>query len=189
MNDDGQRAFGLDEARAILARTPRTLDAMLRDLPAAWAMTNEGPGTWTPFDVVGHLTHADRTNWLSRARTILEHGDARSFDAFDREGQFKRPDGETLAGRLDEFAAVRRESLDGLDALHLTSASLARTGRHPQLGAVTLGELLAAWVVHDLDHISQITRVLALQYGQAVGPWRTLLRVIRDARPAGDLIR
>ncbi len=173
-----RRRFAVDEAAAILGRTPGALDALLRGLPEEWITAHEGGETWSPFDVIGHLIHGDRTDWLARARVILEHGDARPFDPFDRLAQFTASEGRTLAGLLDEFATIRRDSLRGLAALGLTDADLDRRGRHPQLGAVTLRQLLATWVAHDLDHIAQISRVLARQYADEVGPWRAYLRII-----------
>ena len=181
-DDRTRRAFALDDAVAILKRTPATVDAMLRGLPAAWVTANEGGDTWSPFDVVGHLIHGERTDWLPRARHIFEHGDARPFDTFDRFAQFDASRGRSLDSLLDEFAAARTESLDGLAALSLTDADLDRRGRHPQLGAVSLRQLLATWTAHDLDHIVQISRVLARQYSDEVGPWRAYLRVISGAQ-------
>ena len=173
-----RRAFALDEASAVLARTPATLDAMLRGLPDGWIHAHEGGETWSPFDVIGHLIHADETDWLPRARIILDHGEARAFEAFDRFAQFELSKGRTLDSLLDEFADRRRASLRELAALGITAADLARRGTHPGLGAVTLGQLLATWVAHDLDHIVQVARVMARQYSDAVGPWRAYLRVI-----------
>lgn len=170
----------MDEAAAILARTPATLDALLRGLPDGWIAANEGDDTFSPFDVVGHLIHGERVDWVPRARIILEHGDARAFDPFDRFAQFAASEGHTLADLLDEFARLRQQSLRELEALRLTPADLDRSGRHPAFGVVTLRQLLATWVVHDLDHIVQISRVLARQYSDEVGPWRAYLRVIRD---------
>ena len=177
-----RRAFALDDAVAILGRTPATLDALLRGLPAAWVNANEGGDTWSPFDVVGHLIHGERTDWLPRTRHILEHGESRPFDTFDRFAQFDASRGRSLDSLLDEFAAARTESLGGLVALRLTDADLDRRGRHPQLGAVSLRQLLSTWTAHDLDHIVQISRVLARQYSDAVGPWRAYLRVISGAQ-------
>jgi len=168
----------MDEAVAILSRTPAVLDAMLRGLPDGWIAAHEGGETWSPFDVVGHLIHGDRTDWVPRAKMILAHGEARAFEPFDRLAQFAASDGRTLASLLDEFAEARRESLRELAALGLTGADLDRRGRHPAFGPVTLRQLLATWVAHDLDHITQIARVLARQYAEEVGPWRAYLRVI-----------
>ena len=176
--DRTRRRLIMEEAVAILARTPATLDALLRGLPDGWITAHEGGETWSPFDVVGHLIHGERTDWVPRARTILEHGEARAFDQFDRLAQFTESMGRTLASLLDEFAARRHESLRELAAMHLTDADLDRRGRHPQLGIVTLRQLLATWVAHDLDHVVQISRVLARQYSDEVGPWRAYLRVI-----------
>ena len=180
--DRTRRPFDLQEGTAVLARTPATLDALLRDLPEGWIHAHEGGDTWSPFDVLGHLIHGETTDWLPRARIILEHGDSRAFDTFDRLAQFAESQGRTLPDLLDEFAARRRESLAGLAALALTPADLERRGRHPALGGVTLGQLLATWVAHDLDHVVQIARLLARQYTDAVGPWRAYLRVISGAQ-------
>jgi hypothetical protein len=172
------RAFVLDEAVALLARTPATLDALLRGLPDDWIAANEGGDTWSPFDVVGHLIHGERTDWVPRARIIMERGEAEPFEPFDRFAQFHASEGRTLASLLDEFAALRRQSLDDLAALRLTSADLDRRGRHPDLGVVTLRQLLATWVAHDLDHVVQVSRVLAKQYSEEAGPWKAFLRII-----------
>lgn len=168
----------MDEAVAILTRTPGALDALLRGLPDGWIAANEGGDTWSPFDVVGHLIHGERTDWVPRARMILEHGDARPFDPFDRFAQQSASQGRTLGSLLDEFVALREENLRELAALGITDADLDRRGRHPGLGTVTLRQLLATWTAHDLDHLMQISRVLARQYSDEVGPWRAYLRVI-----------
>ena len=173
-----RRAFALDEATAVLARTPATLDAMLRGLPEGWIQAYEGGETWSPFDIIGHLIHGEQTDWVPRARIILEHGEARAFDKFDRFAQFELSQGRTLDSLLDEFAVLRRANLRDLAALEITEADLDRRGAHPGLGVVTLGQLLATWVAHDLDHVVQVARVLARQYSDAVGPWRAYLRVI-----------
>lgn len=172
--------FDLATARPLLERTPRTLRELLRGLPASWVEQNEGPGTWTVFDVVGHLIHGEEADWIPRARRILDHGTTRPFDPFDREAQFSASRGKTLNQLLDEFEVARAHSLAELDALNLTPELLARQGLHPAFGAVTLGQLLATWVTHDLDHIVQISRVLAKGYTDAVGPWRAYLRVVRE---------
>jgi hypothetical protein len=169
----------LEDAATILARTPATLSALLRDLPHNWINAHEGGDTWSPFDVIGHLIHADRTNWMPRAITILEHGEAKPFVAFDRFAHFENSKGRTLSSLLDEFAAARKASVEELRGT-VTAADLGRAGQHPALGVVTLQQLLAAWVVHDLDHLMQISRVLARQYTDAVGPWRQYLRIVRD---------
>lgn len=180
--DRTRRPFDLDEGVAILSRTPGMLDTLLRGLPEGWIAAHEGGETWSPFDVIGHLVHGERADWLARARIILEHGETRPFDKFDRFAQFTLSQGRTLESLLDEFGALRRENLRDLAALQLTPADLERRGQHPALGVVTLGQLLATWVAHDLDHVAQIARVLARQYSDAVGPWRAYLRVISGAQ-------
>ena len=172
----------MEEATAILARTPATLDALLRGLPDGWIRANEGGETWSPFDVIGHLIHGEQTDWLPRARIILERGDARPFDKFDRFAQFRGSRGRPLSELLDEFAARRAENLRQLATLALTDADLDRPGLHPELGPVTMRQLLATWVAHDLDHLVQIARVLARQYSDEVGPWRAYLRIISGAQ-------
>jgi hypothetical protein len=176
--DRTRRPFAMSEGVAILERTPAALDALLRGLPEGWTSANEGPSTWSPFDVMGHLIHGERTDWLPRVKMILEHGENRAFEKFDRFAQFKVSEGRTLASLLDEFAALRTENLRGLRSLGIGDSDLERRGRHPALGVVTLGQLMATWVAHDLDHVVQISRVLARQYSDAVGPWRAYLRVI-----------
>jgi hypothetical protein len=175
-----RRAFALHEAVAILERTPSALDALLRGLPDGWLGAHEGGATWSPFDIVGHLVHGELTDWIPRLRTIFDVGETRAFEPFDRLAQFTASKGRRLPELLDEFARVRRKSLDDLAALHLTAADLERKGRHPEFGSVTVRQLLATWVAHDLDHIVQISRVLARQYSDEVGPWRAYLRVIRE---------
>lgn len=170
--------FNLTEATALLARTPETLDALLRGLPNIWVRGDEGRDTWSPFDIVGHLIVGERTDWIPRARIILEKGEARAFDPFDRLAQFKGNQGKSLEQLLDEFARLRRENLAALQALNLQPKDLTRRGRHPALGAVTLSELLAAWVAHDLTHLHQLSRVMAHQYREAVGPWSAYLGVL-----------
>ena len=170
--------FRLEHAGEILRRTPATLDALLRGLPEEWAASNEGPDSWSPFDVLGHLIHGERTDWIPRARIIIEHGEARAFEPFDRFAMFEESRGKSLDELLDAFARMRAESLRELEALNLTPELLEKRGAHPELGAVTLGQLLSAWVAHDLGHVAQVVRVLAKQYGEAVGPWRAYLSVL-----------
>jgi DinB superfamily len=176
--DRTRRSFDLEEATAILARTPATLDALLRGLPDGWIAAHEGGETWSPFDVIGHLIHGERTDWVPRARIILDYGETKPFEKFDRFAQFAASKGRTLASLLDEFRTVRQESLRQLTAMGLTEADLDRRGRHPAFGVVTLRQLLSTWVAHDLDHVVQISRVLARQYSDEVGPWRAYLRII-----------
>ncbi len=171
--------FSLAESIALLTRTPATLNALLRGLSDMWTHSNEGKDTWSAFDIVGHLIVADRTDWMPRVRRILEHGEAQPFDPFDRFAQMKESKGKSLEQLLDDFALVRNESLAALKALNLQPADLARRGTHPALGAVTLSELLATWAVHDLTHLHQLSRVMAYQYRDAVGPWSAFLGVLQ----------
>ena len=168
----------MDDAIAILERTPKTLDSLLRGLPDDWVRSNEGGDTWSPFDVIGHLIHGELTDWVPRARIILDSGEARAFDKFNRVAQFDVSRGRTLDSLLDELATLRRDNLSQLRALRVTEADLDRKGRHPELGSVTLRQLLSTWVAHDLDHVLQVSRTLARQYTDEVGPWRAYLRVI-----------
>ena len=176
--DRSRRPFTLAEAVPLLARTPATLDTLLRGLPEGWIAANEGGETWSPYDVIGHLIVGERTDWIPRVRIVLEQGEARPFDKFDRFAQFELSKGRTLDSLLDEFATRRAENLRQLEALGLTEADLEKRGTHPFFGRVTMRQLLATWVAHDLDHVIQVSRVLARQYADEVGPWRAYLRVI-----------
>jgi len=169
----------LSEAIALLSRTPSSLEALLEGLPDGFVRATEGPDTWSPYDVVGHLIHAERTDWIPRARHILA-GTDRPFDAFDRNAQFSESRDRPLSELLAEFSSSRRSSLTELESMKLAGSDLDRTGTHPSLGAVTLGQLIATWVVHDLDHISQIARVMAKRYNLTVGPWSAYLSILRD---------
>lgn len=172
--------FDLESTHNLLARTPALLDAWLRGLPREWAHATEGPKTWSPFDVVGHLIHGERTDWIPRARIILASEGPKTFEPFDRFAQLTAHRGKTLDELLDTFAELRRESLAALAALDLSPADLERTGEHPQLGTVTLRQLLATWVAHDQGHVAQIARVLTKQYRDEVGPWKAYLRLLRE---------
>lgn len=171
----------LQNTMALLARTPAALNALLRDLPDTWTVRNEGDNTWTAFDVVGHLIHGERTDWMPRARMILEFGESRAFEPFDRLEQLREGQGKSLGQLLDEFARLRSENLEELRALKLQPQDLKRRGRHPALGVVTLSELLATWAAHDLTHLHQISRIMAHQYREAVGPWSAYLGVMHCA--------
>jgi DinB superfamily len=173
--------FRFDEAVPVLRRTPAVLNGLLVDLPDRWINGVEGPGTWSPFDVVGHLIHGERTDWVPRVEHMLRHGDAVPFPSFDREAMFEASRGLVIGELLATFGQLRTESLNRLGALGLTDADLARRGRHPELGAVTLGQHLATWVAHDLGHIGQIVRVMARQYAETVGPWRAYLSILGPA--------
>jgi hypothetical protein len=176
----------VEQTVALLTRTPAALDALLRGLPQAWTMGNEGAGTWSPFEVVAHLIHAEREDWIPRARTILQFGESQAFAPFDREGNFGESQGKTLEQLLDEFAQARAESLRQLSALNLLPEDLEKRGMHPALGTVTLSGLLATWAAHDLTHLHQISRVMAHQYRAAVGPWIKFLGVMQCAGHSGS---
>ena len=171
----------LDHTIALLERTPAALDALLRDLPEEWTLRNEGENTWTVYDVVGHLIYADRADWMPRARRILEFGEAKPFDPFDREGHLRECQGKSLTQLLDEFKEVRHGRLNELRGLNLAHSDLRLRGRHPALGVVTLSELLATWAAHDMTHLHQISRVIAHQYRESVGPFGAYLGVLQCA--------
>lgn len=170
--------FELAPGIAVLSRTPRTLQAWLDGLPSQWTDATEGPGTWSPYDVLGHLIHADRTDWIPRARIILAQGPVRRFAPFDREGGSTAPGARSVAALLEEFARVRAENLAILAEWRLTEAQLSLEGEHPEFGTVTLRQLLATWVAHDLGHLGQVARTMAKQYRDAVGPWRAYLSIM-----------
>jgi hypothetical protein len=170
--------FDLTAGLAVLERTPQTLHAMLSGLPSAWIDATEGPETWSPYDIMGHLIHGERTDWITRAEVILAQGADRKFAPFDRVAQFRESGGKSLTDLLDEFAALRARNLVTLKGWRLTGAQLALEGEHPAFGSVTLRQLLATWVAHDLGHIAQTARVMAKQYREAVGPWREYLPVM-----------
>ncbi|MGA8428561.1 MAG: DinB family protein [Candidatus Sulfotelmatobacter sp.] len=177
----GLTEFNLGEVIAVLARTPPTLNALLRGMPDIWVRRNEGNDSWSAFDIVGHLIVGERTDWMPRARVILEHGEAQPFTPFDRFAQLKEGRGKSLEQLLDDFSSLRKSNLAALGALNLQKEDLARRGTHPALGVVTLSELLATWAVHDLTHLHQLSRVMANQYREAVGPWNAYLGVLRCA--------
>ena len=170
--------FKLDEAIAVLTRTPDVMRALLADLPAAIVDSNEGPDTFSAFDNLGHLIHGERTDWIPRARIILAQGESRKFEPYDRFAQQRESAGKTVAQLLDEFTVLRRRNMATLRDWHLTAEQLALTGEHPSLGTVTLSQLLATWVVHDLGHLAQTSRVIAKRYREDVGPWVEYLPVL-----------
>ncbi|CCH55753.1 hypothetical protein BN8_05038 [Fibrisoma limi BUZ 3] len=172
--------FSLDRSIELLERTPNVFKIMLLGLSADWTATNEGGDTWSPYDVLGHLIHGERTDWIPRAEVILAENADKTFTPFDRFAQFEESMGKSLAQLLDEFAAVRSQNLDRLRAFNLTDQDLDKKGVHPALGEVTLSQLLATWVVHDLNHIAQISRVMAYQYKNEVGPWIEYLRILNS---------
>jgi hypothetical protein len=171
----------LQQTISLLERTPAALDALLRDLPETWTLRNEGESSWNAFDVVGHLIHCERTDWMPRARTVLQFGETRTFEPFDRFAQLRENRDTSLAPLLDEFARLRSDNLTELRALNLRQEDLERRGRHPSLGVVTLSQLLATWAAHDLTHLHQISRIMAHQYRETVGPWSIYLGVLQCA--------
>ncbi len=172
--------FSPNRAIEILRATPATLQALLGDLPREWTEWDPGGSGWTAFDVVGHLIHGEETDWIPRLRIMLEDGVARTFDTFDRYAQFEKNAGKTLEELLEEFERLRRRNLDTLRQMDLGPEQLALRGTHPELGTVTVSELLATWAVHDLSHIAQIVRTLARSCTAEVGPWREYLRILND---------
>jgi hypothetical protein len=174
--------FNLDDAVEILQRTPAGLRALLEGLPDTWLGATEGENTWSPYDVIGHLIHGELTDWIPRARHILA-GKSEPFPTFDRTAQFRESRGKELKELLATFAELRRRNLATLQEMNLTPEDLSREGLHPELGTVTLGQLLATWVVHDLDHVAQIARTMAKVYTDDTGPWIEYLSILRDRRP------
>ena len=173
------RAFEISASLEILKRTPHTLDDLLRGLSPEWLTKNEGGESWSPYDIVGHLVHGEHTDWLSRTRRILEDGEARAFEKFDRTAMFAESEGKSIDQLLDEFAELRRANIVAIEELRLKSTDYGRTGIHPAFGRVTLAQLLSTWTVHDLSHIAQICRVMAKQYTGAVGPWIEYLPILQ----------
>jgi len=169
----------LEHTVALLERTPAALDALFRDLPFEWTQSNEGENTWSAYDVVAHLVHCEVDDWMPRARSILGSTETETFPPFDREGHARYSANKSMGQLLKEFATLRAKNLDELRAMKLTPEDLKRRGRHPALGEVTLSELLATWAAHDMTHLHQISRVMAYQYKEAVGPWKRFLGVMQ----------
>jgi hypothetical protein len=169
----------VEECLSVLTRTPIVFDVLLRDLPDVWTTATEGPGTWSAYVVIGHLIHAEKTDWMPRLSIILEHGTDRPFEPFDREAQLRQNNGKSLPALLDEFRDLRHEGVSRLRAMNLTSEQLERNGRHPALGLVTARQLMATWTAHDLGHTLQISRVMAKRYKLEVGPWAEYLSVMK----------
>lgn len=167
------------EACNILERTPLVLRSLLAGLPNDLIMNNEGPDTFSPYDVVGHLIYGEKTDWVVRAKIILQHGINKPFDPYDRFAQYEESKGKNLQQLLDEFEATRKENVAWLQSIQLTEDDLKRKGKHPVLGEVTLRNLLSTWVVHDLTHLAQITRVMAKQYTEEMGPWPQFFRILQ----------
>ena len=175
----------LSDTIALLSRTPAALNALLRDLPDSWTLRNEGENTWSVYEVVGHLNHGERTDWLPRAKRILEFGETKVFDPFDRWAQARESKGKSLPQLLDEFSTLRAENVTALRSLNLQPKDLERRGLHPSQGVVTMSDLLATWAAHDLTHLHQISRIMAHQYREAVGAWAPFLGVMRCAGHSG----
>lgn len=163
---------------AILERTPSVLTAMLKDLPDEWVMNNEGPDTFSPYDVVGHLLHGEKADWPDRVRMIIEHGPSKTFIPYDRFAMYEESKGKSLAQLLEEFAVLRKKNVEWLQSLQLTDEDLGKKGMHPNFGEVTQDQLISTWAVHDLTHIAQISRVMAKQYKTEIGPWSAFFRVL-----------
>jgi hypothetical protein len=170
--------YSVTKSIEILERTPAVLQALLAGLSDEWVMNNEGPETFSPFDVVGHLINGEKTDWTARIKMILQYGDAKPFERWDRFAQYENSKGKTLQQLLDDFAAIRKENMIWFKSLNLTENDFERKGMHPVLGSVTLRNLLSTWVVHDLTHIAQITRVMAKQYKTEMGPWPEFFRIL-----------
>lgn len=168
----------LKNTLALIERFPATLNTLLRDLPEEWTHRKEGENTWSAFDIIGHLIHGEKTDWIPRTRRILDTGESVPFDKFDRFAQERESQGKSLPQLLDEFARLRAENVASLRGMDLTPSDLAKRGRHQALGVVTLSELLASWPVHDLTHLHQLSRVMAHQYREAVGPWTKFMGVL-----------
>jgi uncharacterized damage-inducible protein DinB len=173
-----QMKFSVDDAVPILRSTPGVLRAWLSDLPPSWTTADEGADTWSAFDIVGHLIHGERTDWIPRAELLLAYGESRPFTPFDRFAQLQDSRGKSLSELLDTFAQLRWTNVARLESLQLKPADLVRRGRHPELGPVTLGQLIATWVAHDLNHLGQVARVMGRQYTEAVGPWLEYLPLL-----------
>lgn len=170
--------FNLQKSIEILSRTPKTLQILLADISDDWLVNNEGENTWSPYDIVGHLIHGEKTDWMVRAKIILSDKKDKTFESFDRFAQEKESKGKTIQELLEEFANLRAQNLVQLEQLQLATNDFSKKGIHPELGEVTLQQLLATWTVHDLGHIAQITRVMAKQYTTEVGPWSAYLGVL-----------
>jgi len=172
--------FKIDQAISVLERTPTALKSLLSGLPDPWIFNNEGPETWSPYDVLGHLVHGEKTDWILRLKIIIEHGIEKTFEPFDRFAMIQESEGKSINVLLDEFEDLRRKNLDVLGQIKLDSKDFGRKGMHPGLGVVTLGQLIATWVVHDLSHMAQIDEVMARQYREHVGPWKAYLPVLNS---------
>ena len=171
--------FQLQQSIEILERTPKTLRSLLEGISDPWHLNNEGPETFSPFDVVGHLIHGEETDWIPRTKIILEHRESRPFTPFDRFAFYEKSKGKSLTELLATFEKLREQNVEVLKGLNLTAERLDLKGTHPELGQVTLRQLLATWATHDLGHLGQIVRVMAKQYGSEVGPWKEFISILK----------
>ena len=170
--------YTLADAYTLLNRTPKVLDLLLQGLEDSWITSNEGPETWSPFDVLGHLIHGEETDWIPRAKIILSDAEDKTFIPFDRFAQLEKSKGKSMRDLLEEFSGLREANIQELHALNIQEADLRKTGMHPELGPVSLKQLLSSWVVHDLGHLAQISRVMAKQYKEEVGPWVQFMKIL-----------
>ncbi|TDQ32218.1 DinB family protein [Zeaxanthinibacter enoshimensis] len=171
--------FELKKAIEILENTPLVLESLLNGLSKEWIRNNEGENTWSPYDVVGHLVFGEKTDWMVRIRIILSDSENRSFTPFDRFAQMDADQNIPVKSLLDEFRLLRMNNLEELASLNIQREDLDRVGVHPEFGEVTLKQLISAWAVHDLGHIAQISRVMAKQYTQEVGPWTRYMGILK----------
>ncbi|HKP32210.1 MAG TPA: DinB family protein [Chitinophagaceae bacterium] len=172
--------FNINDALPVLERTPQVVSDLLKDLPETWLFKNEGGDTWNPYDVVGHLIHGERTDWIARMEICLSDGPNKKFEKFDRTAMFEESKGKSLDELLQEFAELRKQNIQKLRSVTLDEATLDKKAIHPVFGEVNLRQLLSTWVAHDLTHIYQIVRVMAKQYDQEVGPWKEYLGILKD---------
>ena len=171
--------YRIEDAIPVLERTPKALDVLLRDLPEVWTHQNEGPETWSPFDIVGHLAHGEKTDWIARVEMVLSDAEDKTFVPFDRFAQERDSVGKSMNQLLDEFTTLRTRNLEILKSKNITTDDLHKVGVHPALGIVSLSNLLSTWVAHDLGHIAQINRVMAKQYKEEIGPWKEYIRIVQ----------
>ncbi|MBL4663995.1 MAG: DinB family protein [Flavobacteriaceae bacterium] len=170
--------FDLNQAISVLEKTPSVFKQLLNNLSQKWTHNDEGRDTWSPYDVIGHLIHGEKTDWMPRLEIVLSNSENNTFEPYDRFVQFEMSEGKSLGDLLDEFEMLRKQNLRTLKSKFLTSQDLTKIGIHPELGPVTLSQMLSAWVVHDLGHIAQVSRVMAKQYGDEVGPWPKYLTIL-----------
>jgi len=171
--------FDINRAIEVLERTPSVIKSLLSEISDEWTLNNEGENTWSPYDVVGHLVHGEKTDWMPRLEMVLGNSETKTFEPYNRFAQFEMSKGKSLATLLSEFELFRKENLDTLKAKNISEKDLNKIANHPSLGSVTLKNLLSAWVVHDLGHITQISRVMAKQYKEEIGPWSKYLTIVK----------